>query len=148
MGCKGKELSTAVRNLIAASYQMNGNVSNLARTLSLPRFTIKSVLKNIVSMDELKIVREEAGRNFTDRDMNQLSCVVKENRRRTFRDITGIFNESRERPFSAKTVEKKIHELGYKRRVAKKTVAVREVNKKKHVKWCKERKKLDWQSVA
>ena len=44
MGRKRKELSTAVRNLTVATYQQNGNVSNLAMTLILPMSTVKSVL--------------------------------------------------------------------------------------------------------
>ena len=79
-------------------------------------------------------------RLFTDRDINQLSRVVKQNRRTPLQDITTIINEGKDHTFSAKTVQRKLTDLEYKRRVAKKQVVVREVNKKKRVAWAKERK--------
>jgi hypothetical protein len=66
--------------------------------------------------------------------------VVKENRRRTYEDITGIMNVGNNHRFCTRTITRKIQELGYKRRIAKKKVAIREANKKARCKWCKERR--------
>ena len=141
MGRKGKELSIEVRNLIIKSHKTNGNVSNLSRTLGIPRSTVKSVIKKFNQHSDVKNLPGRGRKSlFMERDTNQLSRIVKENRRRTYKDITGIINENRDHQFCTKTVERKIRKLGYVRRVAKKKVAVREVNKKERVKWCKERK--------
>jgi hypothetical protein len=56
---------------------------------------------------------------------------------------------TRPRPFSAKyksdycfsirTVQRSLYQEGYNRRVVKKKVRIREVNRKKHVKWAREK---------
>jgi transposase len=141
MGRKRKELSTDVRKLIIDSYQNNGNISYLARSLGIPRSTIKSVIKKFETYGHVEN-RSGRGRKqlFTDRAKNQLSRIVKDNRRRILNDITSIFNEGRDHKFCSRTVREKIKDLGYNRRVAKKKVPIRDVNKKGRVRWCKERK--------
>lgn len=69
--------------------------------------------------------QQERGRKrvSTDRDKNKRSHVVKKNRRRTFEDITGIVKEGNSHRFCTRTIKRKIQEIGYKRRVAKKKVA-------------------------
>lgn len=67
---------------------------------------------------------------FIERDTNQLSRIVNENRRRTYKEITGIINENRNLIFLIKNIEGQIRKLGYVGKVAKKKVAVRVVNKK------------------
>ena len=45
-----------------------------------------------------------------------LSGIVKSNRRKSLDDITSIFNERCPRAVSRKTIQRKLHELGYSRR--------------------------------
>ena len=68
-----------------------------------------------------------------------LSRIVKSNRRKSLDDITSIFNESCPRAVSRRTIQRKLHELGYSRRRVAKTLGVREYNKKRRCGWCKER---------
>ena len=140
---KSAELGGEVRQMIVESYRSNKNISELARIFGIPRRTIGSVIKKF---QQFGSVENRSGRGrkrlFTDRDTNQLSRVVKQNRRRPLQDITTIINEGKDHSFCTKTVQRKLKDLGYKRRVAKKQVVVREVNKKKRVAWAKERK--DW----
>lgn len=55
---------------------------------------------------------------------------MNENRRRTYKEITGIINENRNLIFLIKNIEGQIRKLGYVGKVAKKKAAVRVVNKK------------------
>ena len=57
----------------------------------------------------------------------------------TVQDITAKLNECKTKTFSQKTVQRLLHSEGYQRRLAKKKMVVREANRKKRVKWCKER---------
>ena len=54
MGRKGKELSIEVRNLIINSHKLDGNVSNLSRTLGIPRSTVRSVIKKFQRHSDVK----------------------------------------------------------------------------------------------
>lgn len=141
MGRKTKELSREVREMVVKSYESNKNISELSRTLGIPRRTVGSVIKKFQVFGS---VENQSGRGrkklFTARDTTQLSRVVKENRRRSLQDITAIINEGNEHSFSTKTVQRKLSDLGYKRRAAKKQVVIREVNKRKRVAWARDRK--------
>jgi hypothetical protein len=55
--------------------------------------------------------------------------------------VTTRFNENRETRVSKRTVQRSLYQEGYNRRVVKKKVRIREVNRKKRVKWARE--KLD-----
>ena len=115
---------------------------NCQRIFRIPRRIIGSVIKRVQKFGS---VENRSGRDmkrlFTDRDANQLSRIVKQNtcRRRPLQDITTI-NEGKGRIFCMKTVQRVLTRLEYKRRVAKKQVVVREVNKKKRVPCAKEKK--------
>ena len=79
---------------------------------------------------------------FTIRDMNQLSRAAKQNRKTSLQGITNAINEGREHTFCKKTISRKSKCLGYKRRVAKNKMVVKEGNRKKRVSWC--RAKRNW----
>ena len=66
--------------------------------------------------------------------------MVKSNRRLTLQNITAKLNECKTKTFSQKTVQRVLHSEGYKRRLAKKKMVVRQANRKKRGKWCKERR--------
>ena len=70
-----------------------------------------------------------------DRDTNQLYRVVKQNGGRPLQGITTIINAGKDHSFGTKTFQRKLKDLGYKRRVSKNQVVVRKVNKKKRVAW-------------
>ena len=77
---------------------------------------------------------------FTARiDKTALIRLTKANRRLNLQEITAKLNEAKTTTFSTKTVQRALHSEGYRRRVIKK-VLVRQVNQRKRVKWCKDRK--------
>ena len=119
MSRKGAELSTETEELIITLSESVQNKAELSRMLSIPRMTITSVLSKY---------RRTRKRSFTNRDRNALKRLVKSNGRFTLQDITAKPNECKTKTFSQKTVQRELHSEGYKRRLAKKKMVVREVN--------------------
>ena len=68
--------------------------------------------------------------------------LVKLNRRRSLQDLTKSINEGKPHSFCSKAGQRKLSNLGYKCRAVRKKVVVREMEKRKRVLWCHERK--DW----
>ena len=141
MSRKGAELSTETKELIITLSESVQNKAELSRMLNIPRTTITSVLSKYRRTGTVEtLTRSGRKRSFTNRDRNALKRLVKSNRRLTLQDITAKLNECKTKTFSQKTVQRELHSEGYKRRLAKKKMVVREVNRKKRVKWCKQRR--------
>ena len=141
MSRKGAELSTETEELIITLSESVQNKAELSRMLSIPRMTITSVLSKYRRTGTMETsTRRGRKRSFTNRDRNALKRLVKSNGRFTLQDITAKPNECKTKTFSQKTVQRELHSEGYKRRLAKKKMVVREVNWKKRVKWCKVRR--------
>ena len=136
MSRKGAELSTETKELIITLSESVQNKAELSRMLNIPRTTITSVLSKYrrTGTVETKLTRSGRKRSFTNRDRNALKRLVKSNRRLTLQDITAKLNECKTKTFSQKTVQRELHSEGYKRRLVKKKMVVREVNRKKRVK--------------
>ena len=77
---------------------------------------------------------------FTDIDVNQLSRAVKLNRVRSLTDLTSMINEGKDHRFCKKTISRKLKRLGYKRRIIKKQMVVKDGNRKKRMAWCRARR--------
>ena len=77
-------------------------------------------------------------KSFTNRDRNALKRLIRSNRCLTLQNITAKLNEGKTKTFIQKTVQRVLE--GYNRRLAKKKMVVGEANRKKRVKWCKERR--------
>ena len=77
---------------------------------------------------------------FTARDEVELNRLVKKNRRALLQEITTKCNDNKEHSFSSRTTRRKLASEGYKRRPAIKCVIILEVNRKKRVAWCRERR--------
>ena len=140
---KGAELSTETKELIITLSESVKNKSKLSRMLNIPRTTITSVLskyRRTGTVDTLTRSGRKKELHKLNRDRNALKRLVKSNRRLTVQDITAKLNECKTKTFSQKTVQRVLHSEGYKRRLAKKKMVVREANRKKRVKWCKERR--------
>ena len=141
MSRKGAELSTATKKLIITLSESVQNKAELSRMLNIPRTTIPSVLCKYRRTGTVEtLTRSGKKRSSTNRDRNALKRLIKSNRRLTLQDITAKLNECKTKTFSQKTVQRVLHSEGYKRRLARKKMVVQEENRKKRVKWCKERR--------
>ena len=141
MSRKGAELFTKTKELIVTLSQSVQNKAELSRLLNIPRTTITSVLSKYRRTGTVKTsTRSGRTKSFTNKDRNDLKRLGKSNRRPTLQNITAKLNECKTKTFSQKTVQRVLHSEGCKRRLEKKKMVVREANRKKRVKWCKERR--------
>ena len=76
----------------------------------------------------------------TDRAYRQLERIVKVNRTGTLGDITSKCNENREHRVS-RTIQYHLNKHGFNRRVYRKKVVVKEINRKKRLAWCLQKRR-------
>ena len=138
LNCPGTETN----ELIVTLSQSVQNKAELSRLLDIRRHsTITSLLSKYGRTGtEETLTRSGRKKSFTNRDRNAYRRLVKSNRRLTLQNITAKLNECKTKTFSQKTVQRVLHSEGYKRRLAKKKMVVRQANRKKRGKWCKERR--------
>ena len=141
MNRKGADLFIETKELIVSRSQSVQNKAELSRLLNIPRTTITSVLSKYRRTGTVETLTGSGRKkSFTNRNRNALKRLVKSNRLLSLQNITSKLNECKTKTFSQKTVQRVLHSKGYKRRLAKKKVVVREANRKKRVKWRKERR--------
>ena len=141
MNRKGADLFIETKELIVSRSQSVQNKAELSRLLNIPRTTITSVLSKYRRTGTVETLTGSGRKtSFTNRNRNALKRLVKSNRLLSLQNITSKLNECKTKTFSQKTVQRVLHSKGYKRRLAKKKVVVREANRKKRVKWWKERR--------
>ena len=78
---------------------------------------------------------------MSERNIRQLVNIVKEDRQQSLEEITDKFNKLSVVSVSSHTVERTLHNEGFYGRAGKRKPLVSEANRKKRLKWCKERKK-------
>ena len=117
MGRKGKEITLEQKASILALLNSETSKAAISRLLSLNPATVYKFCKRFSVVN---------GRGNTI-----LSRIVKSNQRKSLDDIILIFNETCPRAVSRRTIQRKLHELGYSRRRVAETLGVREYNKKK-----------------
>ena len=140
MGRKSKELSTETKELIVKLHRKKER-SYISDLLDIPWSTIDSVVKKYLSTGTVEN-QPWKGRQklFITLDEIGLNRLVKKHRRAPLHEITTTFNDNQQHSFSSRTISRKLASEGYKWRAAKKCVIVCEVNRKKRVAWCRERR--------
>ena len=150
MGRKGLELSPEMKNLIVDMHEEGHKVSEICRLLGKPYMTVHDTVKrNQLRGNVENTPREGRPKKVTVRDYRALERSVKSNRRNTLSDITATFNENRDNNVSKRTVQRHLHKNGYHRRVMRKKLVIKQVNRTKRVQWCKERRNSvqQWEKV-
>lgn len=143
MGRKGKELGVEIKEVIRKLTEEGYSIRWIADLLQIPKSTIGDVRKRIQARGSTDSLKRSGRKGFVSaRDYRKLERLVKTNRRDSLSDITSKFNEGRDRPVSKRTVQFHLHKHEYTRRVAQKKVTVREVNRKKRLAWCREKRRL------
>ena len=94
--------------------------------------TVSNIVKRFLGGESVEN-KAKSGRPkvLTDRDYRKLERLVKVNHRVSLNDITSKFNEVRDRRVSKRTVQCHLNKHGFNRRVSRKCVVIREVNRKK-----------------
>ena len=63
-------------------------------------------------------------------------------------DITLKLNENNVKPVAKRTVQYHLHEIGFKRIVQRKKLLIKEVNRKKRLSWCREKRRWSFETTG
>lgn len=136
-------MSNDVKNVIVDMRKQGKKLQEIADILSIPRGTVSDVIVRFKQRGSVENKPQTGRRRLLDtRDSRELVRQVRGDRKTPLKDVTLTFNEHREVKVSKRTVQRSLYREGYNRRVVKKKVRIREVNRKKRVKWAKE--KIRW----
>lgn len=72
-----------------------------------------------------------------DANVKKIDIVRMSGLKQSAEEITDLFNTGRNRTFSKRTIERKLHDDGYHKWTVKKAIRIRAVNKKNRVAWCR-----------
>ena len=154
MGRNSKEISRDIRQVIVDMKLEGHKTCAVQSVLKIPESTIRSVWKKYQLTGKIENVKRE-GRpsKLTQRDKNWIVRHTKANRGSVLNYITNDFNETRNANDSVnpRTIQRFLHKNDFKRRVVRQKMVVSEVNRKRRVAWCKDKRNLSvnnyWNSV-
>ena len=63
-------------------------------------------------------------------------------------DITLKYNENNVNPVAKRTLQYHLYENGFKRRVQRKKLVIKEVNRKKRLSWCREKRRWSFETTG
>ena len=142
MGRKGPEISPEVRKLAVDLHQNGRSLCEISKLLQLSHMTVSNIAKIFLQSGSVENkARSGRPKVVTDRDYLKLERLVKVNYRDSLSDITSKFNEARDRRVSKRTVQHHFNKHGFNRRVSRKRVVIPEVNRKKRLSWCLEKRR-------
>ena len=152
MDRKSKELSEDRKQLVVDLKREGHRNCEIVKLLHIPESTIRSIWKKYNSTGNVEnIPRVGRPRKVTRRGEVRLLRMVKKNHGKVLREITNDFNEGGVVRVHPKTIQCYLHKNKIFRRVVRKKMVVREVNKKKRLSWCLERRRwtvnLHWNQV-
>lgn len=135
---KSKELSTSIKELIVTKHQRGESYADIGRQLGLARNSVYCVVQRCLSRGTaITPARKGRKRKSDERDTRKLLRLVKQNRQSTLSDITGEYNKYNDTSLSTRTVQRRLFEKSYHRRVVKKKIRIRAVNRIKRVTWAR-----------
>ena len=143
MAKHGKQLPDDTKNIIVQLIEGSYRASEVANILNISKSTISRLLKRWRERGDTENKPRKGRAKFVSkRGERVLNRIVKTSRRATLKDITNEFNRRTPVKVSRRTVQRTLHSLGYTRRSVRKSIGIRNVNKKKRIAWC--RGKLHW----
>lgn len=139
----GKELSTDLKETIMGLDQEGYSACKIAEFLSLNRRTVSYIIKRYRERGTVENLPRSGRKKKTNvRTDRLLLRMVKTNRRQTLGDLTSKFNNSTPYKLSQRTVQRRLHDAGFKRRRIAKSITIRGVNQGKRRAFC--RSKYHW----
>ena len=144
MGRKSKELSPDKKEIIVKLKDDGFKISEISRMLGVPESTCRSILKTFRARGSfLKAKRMGRPRKVSRRGEKRLLRLVKRSRGKVLKDITTEFNVGNNLDtVSKRTVQRILHKNQIYRRVIRKRMVVKEVNRKKRLTWCLQKRRL------
>lgn len=145
-----RELTCFERGMIVGLYKGKHGTSDISRILEIPRGTCRDVIKKFCE-EGLTDTAPRSGRPplLTEREERTLIHTAKEERQESLQQITDKFNDLGLTPISTSTARRVLHKYDYFGRVGTRKPFVSEVNRKKRLKWSRERANWDeeWNTV-
>ena len=138
-----KHLSTDIKTVIVDMRNEGHKLQEIADVLKIPGGTVTGVISRYKRRGDVENLPQTGRpRLLSVRDTRSLVRLARTNRKTPLKEITTQFNENRPEDVSKRTVQRCLYREGYHRRIVKKRVRVKEVNRKKRLAWC--RGKLNW----
>lgn len=135
MAEKRKEMNPDVKNIVVSIRNEEFTLQHIADTLNIHRGTVSNVT---VTFEKRGSTENKPWRGrpqiLDPRDERSLVRLVRTNHKVPLGDWTNRYNRHRPRQVSQWTAQRCLYWQGYYRRVVKKEVRVREVNRKKRLK--------------
>lgn len=148
---KTRELTPFERGEIVGLYKGSHNITNISKTLDIPRSTVNDVIVKW-KKDGLTSSSPRPGRPpiMNDRDQWHLNRLIRDDRQQSVEDLTKKFKEMGLKSVSTATIRRNLYELGYHGRAGVRKPFVSEQNRLKRLSWCKERKnwEKEWENVV
>ena len=136
-------LSVEQRNLILQLSCDGLTGRKIAELLAIHHSTVNRFLKRNKVTGSVEPGRSSGRPRKTDeRGNRRLFRLVKENRRKSIKEICVKFNEENHVKISTRTVARRLKAVGFKKRVVKKKIVVSDVNRNRRRGWCRSR--LHW----
>ena len=134
MAKHGKQLPDDTKNTIVQLIEGSYRASEVANILNISKSTISRLLKRWRERGDTENKPRKGRAKFVSkRGERVLNRIVKTSRRATLKDITSEFNRRTPVKVSLRTVQRTLHSLGYTRRSVRKSIGIRNVNKKKRI---------------
>ena len=134
----GKELFTDLKETIIGLDQEGYSAFKIAEFLSLNLRTVFYIIKRYLERGTVEILPRSGRKKKTNARTDRLLLrMVKTNRRQTSK-----FNNSTPYKLSKRTVQRRLHDAGFKRRRIAKSITIRGVNRGKRRAFC--RSKYHW----
>src|SRR5437588_860949 len=126
-----KELTEFECGEIIGLWKGKHSLRDIGKILNHPKSTVYNIIDNYKKQN-LTTAMPRSGRPklLTERNIRQLTKIVKNNKNNTLDEITEELNSSLNLSVSKRTVQCTLHQEGYHERVAKKTF-ISEKNRKK-----------------
>ena len=145
-----RELTVFERGMIIGLHKGQHGASDISRILDIPRETCRNVIKKYCE-EGITEPLPRSGRPplLTDREERTLIKTVREDRQESLQQITAKFNDLGLTPISTGTAKRILHKHDYFGRVGTRKPFVSENNRKKRLKWSRERVHWDeeWNTV-
>lgn len=109
---RGKPITQEIRQIIVSLNLKGVTQKNIAQTVNLSWMTVHNIIKHFIQHNT-KEIRQKSGRRpvVSDRDIRALERLVKENRRKSAKDISFLWNNIIKKEISVTTTKRYLHKL-------------------------------------
>ena len=115
-------------------YVLHQLADSLPQGPIIRRFQATGSIENLPASGRLQLM--------SARDKRSLIRSVKNNQSTPLKEITAKFNENGNRAVSKRTVQQVLFKAGYHRRVVRKVIRIRKVDKRNRAAWCRGKRYL------